>query len=161
MERFFPEDAKGMELEAATEGIWGEAGTPGWFKGIANGWNRAPMSYAQEWPRDGWEEMSVLVGIEMRNGDTGALQLLNLGECFAFNLVFADNATQESLYEVEERRPEGFAIGAKQRGDAAGFRNRRAVGEDNMAANSESRMGVGDRDSIVEGRAGGHEGGRG
>ncbi len=93
-----------MELKPTGEGVGGEAGTPGGLEGIADGADGAALCEAQQRTGYGREEMGVFVGVEMGDADAGALQLLDLGEGFALDLVFADGAAQERLHEVERAR---------------------------------------------------------
>ena len=44
----------------------------------------------------------MLVGVKMSDVDAGTLELLHLGDSFAFDIVFADGAAQESLNEVDK-----------------------------------------------------------
>jgi len=46
--------------------------------------------------------MSVFVGVEMRWVDSSILELLDLSEGFAANVLFVDFASQEGLKEVDE-----------------------------------------------------------
>ena len=110
---------------------------------------------------DGGEEVGVFVRVDVGDVDAGALELLYLGEGFALDVVFADLAAKERLDEVDEGGTKGLAVGAEEGGDALGRRDGDAVGEDDVAADAEGRVGVGDGDGVVEGRAGGHEGGGG
>ncbi len=105
--------------------------------------------------------MGVFVGVEMGDVDAGTLELLHLGGGFAFDVVFADSAAQERLDEVDERGAKVFAVGADERGDAFRGRDGSSVGEDDVAADAESGVGMGDGDCVLEGGAGGHEGGGG
>ncbi len=138
-----------------------EAGDSRRLEGIADGADGAALGDAQQRAGDGREEVGVFVGVEVGDADAGALQLLDLGEGFALDLVFADRAAEERLDEVEQRGAEGFAVGAKEGGDAFGRRDGGAVGEDDVAADAEGGVGAGDGDGVVEGWAGGHESGGG
>jgi len=101
------------------------------------------------------------VGVEVGDGDAGALELVQLGEGLALDLGLADLAAQEGLEEVEQGGTEAFAVGAEQGGDGRGTGDGGAVGEDDVEADAEGGMGMGDGDGVVEGVAGGHEGGGG
>ena len=103
----------------------------------------------------------MFVGVEVGDVDAGALEFLDLGEGFAFDVFFADDAAEESLEEVDERGAEVFAVGADEGGDAFGGRDGDAIGEDDVAAYAECGVGMGDGDGVLEGRAGGHESGGG
>ncbi len=50
----------------------------------------------------GREEMRVFVGVDVGDGDAGALEFLHLGGGLALDVVFADGAAQQSLNEVYE-----------------------------------------------------------
>ena len=107
------------------------------------------------------EEVSVLVSVDVGDADAGTLELLHLGDGFAFDVLFADCAAQESLDEVDERWAKVFAVGADEAGDRLGRGDRSSVGEDDVTAYSEGWVGVGDGDGILERCAGGHERGGG
>ena len=105
--------------------------------------------------------MGVLVGVEVRDGDAVVLEFLNLGGAFAGDVGFGDAVEEEIANEVGELRAEGFAVGAEERGDGVGWGDWRAVSEDDVAADAEGRVRVGDGYGVVEGGAAGHEGGGG
>src|SRR5258708_27474745 len=109
----------------------------------------------------GGEEVGVFVVVEMGDGDAGALELLHLGHGFAFDIVFADGAAQESLKEVDERGAKVLAVGADEGGDASGGRDGGSVSEDDVTAYAQSWIRLGDGDGVLEGGAGGHQGGGG
>ena len=44
----------------------------------------------------------MFMGVDVRDGDAGALEFLHLGSGLAFDVVFADGAAQQSLNEVYE-----------------------------------------------------------
>src|SRR5712691_5779227 len=97
----------------------------------------------------------------MGDVDAGTLKLLHLGDSFAFDIVFTDGAAQESLNEVDERGAKVLAVAADERGNAFGGRDGSPVGKDDVAAHAESRIGMGNGDSVLECGAGGHQGGGG
>ena len=103
----------------------------------------------------------MFVSVEMGDVDAGLLEAMDLGECFAHDIFFADTTGEEIKNKVEQRRAESFTVGSEERGDAFGRRGGDAVGEDDVTADAESRVGVGDGDRVLEGWSGGHEGGGG
>ncbi len=111
---------------------------------------------------DGREEMGVFVGVEVGDVDAGALEFLYLGGGFAGDVFFADVAEEQGLEEVDERRAECFCRrGRSEWGWFPGADDGNAVGEDDVAAYAEGGVGAGYGDGVVEGWAGGHEGGGG
>jgi hypothetical protein len=104
--------------------------------------------------------MSVFMGIEMGNVDTGALEFLQLSESLALDVIFADHATEHGLYEVEERGTKGLAVCAEKSRNALRMRNGDAIGEDDVTAHAKSGMRVSDGDCIVERGTCCHERGR-
>ena len=105
--------------------------------------------------------MRVFVGVEVRDVDACALEFLDLGGGFAFDVGGADLAAEEGLNEIDEGGAEGFAVGAEECGDAFGRGDGDAVGEDDVAAYAEGGVGVGGGDGVGKGWAGGHESGGG
>ncbi len=103
----------------------------------------------------------MLVGVKMGDVDAGTLELLDLGDGLAFDIVCTDGAAQESLNEVDERRAKVLAVAADERGNAFRGRDGSPVGKDDVAADAESRVGMGDGDGVLECGAGGHQGGGG
>ncbi len=81
-----------------------EGEAPGWFEGIADGADGVSLGDTQERTSDGGEEVGVFVGVDVGDVDAGVLELLDLGECFAFDVVFADLAAQEGVNEVDAVR---------------------------------------------------------
>jgi hypothetical protein len=138
-----------------------EGEAPGLLEWVADGGDGVALGEAEERSGDGREEVGVFVGVEVGDADAGSLEVLDLGEGFALDVVFADDAAEERLDKVEERGAEVFAVGAEESGDGLGRRDGGAVGEDDVAADAEGGVGAGDGDGVVERRAGGHEGGGG
>lgn len=155
------QNTESVKLNATDESVGSEAGTPRGLEGITDGTDGAALRDAQQRTGYGSEEMGVLVRVEMGDADAGALQAFDLGEGFALNLVFMDGTAQQRLHEVDQRRAEGFAVGAKKRGNAIGWRDWGAVGEDNMAANTKGGMSARDGNGVVKGRTGCHQCGGG
>lgn len=94
-----------------------ESEAPGLLEGIADGVDAGPLSYAEKRTGDGWEEVGVFVGVEVRDTDSGALEFCDLGEGFALDVFSADAVAEEGLDEVAEGWAEGFAVWAEKRGD--------------------------------------------
>ena len=137
----------------------GKSPSEGRLEGVTNSSDGTALGDMQQRSRDGREEMGMFVGVNVSDVDSGALELLNLGECFALDIVFADGSTEKGLDEVEEGWPEGLAVGAEQGGDALRVRDRDAVGEDDMATDAELGVGVCDGYGVVECGPGCHESG--
>src|SRR5205814_7517124 len=70
-------------------------------------------------------------------------------------------AVRGGLVEVDERGAKVFAVWGDEGGDGCRGRDGTSVGEDDVAVYPEGWIGVGDGDGVVEGGAGGHEGGGG
>ena len=64
--------------------------------------------------------MRVFVGIDVSEVDTSTLELLNLRQRLALDVVFADGSTDQGLDKIDKRWPEGLAIRAEERGDTLG-----------------------------------------
>jgi hypothetical protein len=107
------------------------------------------------------EEVGVLMGIDVGDSDAGALEFLHLGGRLAFDVVFANGATQQSLNEVHERGAKALAIAANERGDDVRRRDGDAVGKDDVTAYAEGGIGVGDGDGVIECSACSHQRGGG
>jgi hypothetical protein len=105
--------------------------------------------------------MRVLVAVQVRDADADTLQLLDLGERFADNVFLTDAAKEKCADELGKCRPESLTIRAEQTGDGFWWGDRRSVGEDDVATNSERGVSVGDSYGIVEGPAVGHQSGGG
>ena len=127
------------------------------LEGVADGADSTAIGDLQKRASDGRKEMRVLVRVDVGNADPRALKLLNLREGFARNLFFADLSEQKSPHKIDQRWAEVFAVGTEERGDGAGRRDGRAVGEHDVAANAERGVGAGDGNGVVEGGAGGHQ----
>ena len=128
------------------------------LEGVADGADTAALGEMKEGTGNGREEVGVFVGVEVGDVDAGTLEFLDLGESFALDVIFIDVVAEECLSEVEEGGAEGFAVGTEEGRDAVGVGCGDAVGEDDVAAYGERGVAAGDGDSVVEGRAGGHEG---
>ena len=135
-----------------------EAAGPLGLEGVADGADGGALGEVEERARDGGEDVSVLVRVEVGDVDAGALELLDLGEGFALDVVFADVAAEEGLCEVDDAGAKGFAVAAEEGGDALGMGYGNSVDEGDVAADAESGVGVGYGDGVVECGAGCHEG---
>jgi hypothetical protein len=124
---------------------------------MSDGIDPVMFRQAQQRPENGREEMGVFVGVEVSDFDARELKLLDLGAGFAFNIVFANFAAQESLNEIDQRGAKGFAVGADERGNALGRRDGDAVGEHDVTAYAEGSVGVSDRNCVIEGWASCHQ----
>ena len=128
-----------------------------WLKGVTQRSHRCDLHGAKKGTRDRRKDVGMLVRVQVRDADAGALNLANLGQDLAFNLFLPDSPHQEITDKVGQFGAKGPLIGAEQGGDRLrrGYGN--AVGEDDMAADAEAGKGVRDTDSVVEGRPVGHE----
>jgi hypothetical protein len=93
--------------------------------------------------------------------DAGPLQLLDLSQSLALDVVLSYRSAQQCLYEVEERRTKRLPIGPEQGGNALRMRDGDAIGQDYMAANTKGLVGMGDGHGMIERSPVGHEGGGG
>lgn len=103
------------------------------FERVANGVDVGTFGDAEKRTGDGGEEMGVLVAVEVRDADAGALEFFYLGQGFALDVCFVDAAAEQGLDEVDKGWTEGFAVGAKERGDGFWCGGRRTVGKDDVA----------------------------
>jgi hypothetical protein len=94
------EAAEEFHLQAANAVAVIESEAPGLLEWVTDGADGRALGYAQERTGDGGEEMSVFVGVDVGDVYAGALEFLNLSECFVLYLGFADFAAQESLNKV-------------------------------------------------------------
>src|ERR1035441_8008505 len=85
--------AEQTDAEATQAAAMIERKAPARFKGIPDGADGGVCGDFEQRPGDGGEEVGVLVGIEVGNGNAGALQLLYLGESFAGDLVRSEERT--------------------------------------------------------------------
>jgi hypothetical protein len=64
----------------------------GWLEGIADSSDRGALEDTEKGAGDGREEVGMFVGVDMGDVYAGALELLNLGDGFAFDIAFTDGA---------------------------------------------------------------------
>jgi hypothetical protein len=86
------EAAEEFDLEAANSFAVAESEAPGLLKWVANGADGALFCHAQQRAGDGREQMRVFMGVDVGDFDSSELELLNLGESFATDVVFTDLA---------------------------------------------------------------------
>ena len=146
------------ELEASEGTAMAEAAVPGRFEGIADGGDRGLLGCLKEGDADRGKEVGVLVGVEVGDGDSGELQLADLGERLATDVGGEDAAAEGSVREGHEGGSEAAAVGADEAGDAGGGRDGDAIDENDVAADAEAGVAMGDGDGVREGRAVGHQG---
>ena len=84
-------------LEAGVGELLGEYG----LEGIADGADVHVFEHTKEWAGDGGEEMCVLVGVHVGDGDAGSLEAGDLGVGFAHNVFFADLTEEEGAKEQD------------------------------------------------------------
>ena len=104
------------------------------------------------------EQVGVLVCVDVRELEAGPLQLLDLCERFALDVVLTNGAAKNAEREVAERVAEGAAVRAEQCRDGGGIRDRSSVDEDDVTADAEGGTCEGECDGVVESRAVGHQG---
>jgi hypothetical protein len=155
------ETAEEFHLKTTNAIAVAKSKAPGLLERVTNGANGAAFGDSQKWAGYGREEMGVFVGIDVSDGDASTLEFLHLGGGLAFDIVFADGASQQSLNEVYERGAKALAIAANETGDTVRRRDGDAVGKDDVAAHAEGGIGVGDGDGVIECVAGGHQRGGG
>lgn len=148
-------------MGAAQERGLGEGDGPLGLERVAHGFDAAALGDVGDGGRDSWEKMRVFVGVDMGNVDAGALEALDLGLGFTRELGRPDGIAHRGLGEVDDGRPEGFTVGAEQRGDVFRVRERDAVDENQVAADAERGVCMGVGDGVGEGGTGSHEGGGG
>ena len=100
-------------LRVALETGMSDAVSECWLEWVTDGRDGCVFEGAQQRARDAGEEVCVLVGVYVSDGDTGVLETQDLSESFADDLVFADLATEKGADEVEKRGAEGFSVGAE------------------------------------------------
>ncbi len=148
-------------MDAASDGSVSEVGGPLRLEGVAEGIDSAALGDVQDRAGDGWEDVGVFVGVDVGDVDAGALKALDLRGGFAGEVVGTDGVAEGGLGEVGEGGAEGFAVCAEEGGDGFGVGEGHAVEKDEMAADAEGGVRAGELDGVVEGGAGGHEGGGG
>lgn len=115
------EIAEEFDLKTANAIAVAEGEAPGLFEGMADGADGVLLGDAQERVENAWEEVGVLVSVEVRDVDAGVLEFLDLSARFAFDVAGADFAAHQGLNEVDEGRAKGFVVGAEEGGDAFGW----------------------------------------
>ena len=151
------EGAQKFNLQTANAIAMAQSEAPGLFEGMADGIDPVTFREAEQRPENGREEVGVFMSVQVSDLDAGELKLLDLGAGFAFNVVFANFAAQESLNEIDERGTKGFAVGADERGNAFRSRDGDPVGENDVTAYAEGWIGVSDSNCVIEGWASCHQ----
>lgn len=105
-----------------------ERARPARLEGVADCTDRAALGDMKERTGYSGEEVGVFVCVEVSDIDSGALQLLYLGKGFAFDVILANVASQQRLYEVHEAGSESLAVGAQKRWYAVRVRDGDAIG---------------------------------
>ena len=75
----------------------------------------------------------MFVCIDVCDSDARALESLDLGESFAFDVLRPDKAAEERLDEIKQGRTEVFAVGTDESRDGIRCRDGGAVGENDVA----------------------------
>ena len=89
------------------------------FEGIADGPMEVCSARWSSGRATAGEDVGVLVGVDVGDVDAGALELLDLGEGFALDVVVADVAGRRAEAKSTSWA-KGFAVGAEEGGDALG-----------------------------------------
>lgn len=153
--------AEDADFEAAQGGCSGGGGEcPVGFEGIAHGPNAAARGGPEQRLEDGREDVGVLVGVHVGDGDAGLLEALDLGGGFGFDFLFADAAQHEVANKFAEGGAE-FVVLAEQGGDLLLGRGGLTVDQNDVAAYAQGRRLACGPHGIVEGGSGCHEGGGG
>lgn len=150
-----------VELKMTEMGSMSQTAAPARLEGISDGFDLRDPGRFQQSEADGWKEVRVFVRIQMGDGDAGPVELLNLREGFANEILGANPSEESGLRELQQRSAKAPAIGAQERRDCVRGRSRCAVDEDDVAAQAEARCCAGLEDSVFEGGTGRHEGGGG
>ena len=90
-----------------------ESGGPARLEGIADGGDGRLFERFEDGACDAGEDVGVFVGVDVRDAYTGALELSDLGEGFAGDLLGAHVAAQHGEGEGGERAAEVAAVGAE------------------------------------------------
>ena len=99
----------------------------------------------------------MLVGVDVGDADAGVLQAADLGGGFGFDFGGSDAESEEIARECDEAGAERMAVGAEG-GDLFWRKRRGSVDEEDVAADFQFRIGMGDGDGVVEEGSRGHEG---
>src|SRR5271154_6748066 len=71
------EAAEELDLKTSEATAVADCKTPCVFEGVADGVDGGLVGGAEEWARDGGEEMGMFVAVEVSDGDAVALELLD------------------------------------------------------------------------------------
>ncbi len=83
-----------FELQAAQESAAAKPAGPRRLEGVADCSDAGAFCDVQEGACDGGEDVGVLVGVEVSDIDAGTLELLDLGDCLALDVVLANLAAE-------------------------------------------------------------------
>jgi hypothetical protein len=135
---------------------------PAWLEGIADAADAGLLERTDDWAGDARQQVGVFVRVDVGKREASALELLDLREGLALNVVLADGAAKNAQCEVAERAAEGAAIliffRAEQCGDGGRIGHGRSVDEHDVTANAEGGPCECQCDGVVEGGTGGHQG---
>jgi len=95
-----PETVEEGELHTAFETSVRELLREGRLEGVADGGDGGVLEDTEKGASDGREEVGMFVGVDVSDVYAGALELLNLSESFAFDVIFTDGAAEESLNKI-------------------------------------------------------------
>lgn len=95
------ETIKNIDLEATFQIGVRQALRECGLKGIANGLDAGTFKNTEERPRDPGEEVSMLVGVDVGDRDTGMSESVDLSLSLGFNLFCTNAAAKKCLHEVD------------------------------------------------------------
>ncbi len=146
------------DLEAAEVGAVTEGETPRLLERIADGVHGRLARDLEQGTVDSGEEVGMFVRVEMGHREPCGLQLSDLGEGFRADVLCSKMPPQSGGGKGDQGSVEALSVGANQGRNGVRGRDGGAVGEDDVAANAESRIAVCDGHRVREGRAICHEG---
>jgi hypothetical protein len=124
--------------------------------GFTHARNSEFARYTAESSHNNWVRVGVLVGVEMRRLDARCAYFQDLSSQFPFDFFGADHSCGEARYETTQRIME-IAVFGDKRWDFFEGSNRSSTYEDQVAANSESRIQFCEFHRVIEGRATRHQ----
>ncbi len=110
-----PAAAEKEDLQAALEARMHSAVAR--FKGVAQRGHGGGLHHPKKRARDRRKDVGMFVRVQVRDADTGSLNLANLRESLAFNLLLPDPPQQEITDKVGQFGAKGSSIGAEQGGN--------------------------------------------
>lgn len=156
-----PELVQNSDLHSALKTGMREPLRKFWLKRVAYRTDARSLKDVQQRATDPGEEMGVLVSIDVRDRDTGLLQLADLSLGLSFDVALANMTTQQGMYEGQKGRAKAPSVRTDQRWNLRRIGRRYTVGENDMAADAERGGPPRNLHGVVKGWSGGHQGCRG